>query len=77
MNPNPNPKTMNQVGSCDLRRVPHEEVTRETLMTATEPLVITGLTNGWSAMANWKVGTEVVHAHMYSIGRYARASLWA
>jgi len=45
---------MSQVGSCELRRVPYEEVTRETLMTATEPLVITGLTTGWSAMRNWK-----------------------
>ena len=40
-------------GACDLERVDHLTVTREMLMSATRPFIISGLTANWSAHAAW------------------------
>ena len=40
-------------GACDLDRVDHLTVTREMLMSATRPFIISGLTANWSAHAAW------------------------
>ena len=40
-------------GQCDLERVEHAQVTRQMLMDAEKPFIITGMTDGWNAHTTW------------------------
>ena len=59
-----------QVGMCDLEKVHHSQVTRKMVEDATEPFVVIGLTETWSARTDWAKeellknhGDEPYHLH--------------